>query len=320
MSCIIFNCSKCVYQTNKKFNLNRHITSKHKEDYNINDIINTNDINDNKCDKCNKILSSKRNLNNHLLNCNGVSNPLECHICHKILANRGSKSSHLKICKNKPIELINIEEPSINQIIMTINYKCSKCSFQSNKRIDIYNHINLVHRENIRIKNNDENNEYIYLLQEREFIKTKEPIYKIGKTKQENLKRIKSYPNGSKLLFYNDCIDCDNIEKVILNKFKEHFIHKKIIKYIEYKYFNEEFPENRNIKYENNNCLIRENGKWKMKDLNNIIDDLIDKNKLIIIYNNFIEYTDEDNEKEIIDNYKYITNELKVLIKSSKSI
>jgi hypothetical protein len=37
-------------------------------------------------------------------------------------------------------------------------------------------------------------------------------------------------------------------------------------------------------------------------------------------YNNFIEYTEEDNEKEIIDNYKYITNELKVLIKSSKSI
>lgn len=158
MSCIIFNCSKCVYQTNKKFNLNRHITSKHKENYNIN----TNDTNDNKCDKCNKILSSKQYLNNHLLNCNGVSNPLECHICHKILANRGSKSSHLKICKNKPIELINIEEPSINQIIMTINYNCSKCSFQSNKRIDIYNHINLVHRENIRIKNNDENNEYIY--------------------------------------------------------------------------------------------------------------------------------------------------------------
>ena len=34
-------------------------------------------------------------------------------------------------------------------------------------------------------------------------------------------------------------------------------------------------------KYENNNCLIRENGKWKMKDLNNIIDDLIEKNKII---------------------------------------
>jgi len=33
---------------------------------------------------------------------------------------------------------------------------------------------------------------YIYLLQEREFIKTKENIYKLGKTKQENLKRIKT--------------------------------------------------------------------------------------------------------------------------------
>ena len=46
----------------------------------------------------------------------------------------------------------------------------------------------------------DNNNEFIYLIKEREFIKTKEPIYKIGKTKQENLQRIKSYPNGSILL------------------------------------------------------------------------------------------------------------------------
>jgi hypothetical protein len=43
----------------------------------------------------------------------------------------------------------------------------------------------------------DNNNEFIYLIKEREFIKTKEPIYKIGKTKQKNLQRIKSYPNGS---------------------------------------------------------------------------------------------------------------------------
>lgn len=33
--------------------------------------------------------------------------------------------------------------------------------------------------------------QYIYLLQEREFIKTNENIYKIGKTKQENCKRFK---------------------------------------------------------------------------------------------------------------------------------
>ena len=167
MSSKIYNCSLCLYNTDIKFNFNRHMVLKHtnNKDKNVDiegkntgiNCTNTgiegkntgikckNTGTDSKCVKCNKILSSKQYLNNHLLNCNGVSNPLECHLCHKILANRGSKSSHLKICKNKPIELIN-------QIIMTINYKCSKCSFQSNKRIDIYNHINIVHRENIRIK------------------------------------------------------------------------------------------------------------------------------------------------------------------------
>ena len=75
----------------------------------------------------------------------------------------------------------------------------------------------------------DNNNEFIYLIKEREFIKTKEPIYKIGKTKQENLQRIKSYPNGSILLLYIITNDCDKKEKEIIQKFKELFIHKKDI-------------------------------------------------------------------------------------------
>ena len=75
----------------------------------------------------------------------------------------------------------------------------------------------------------DNNNEFIYLIKEREFIKTKEHIYKIGKTKQENLQRIKSYPNGSILLLYIITNDCDKKEKLIIQKFKEHFIHKKDI-------------------------------------------------------------------------------------------
>jgi hypothetical protein len=56
-------------------------------------------VNDKQCNKCNKILSSKQNLNKHLLICKGISNQLECHLCHKILSDRSSKSKHLKICK-----------------------------------------------------------------------------------------------------------------------------------------------------------------------------------------------------------------------------
>ena len=61
--------------------------------------------------------------------------------------------------------------------------------------------------------------QYIYLLQEREFIKCKENIYKIGKTKQEKFKRFNQYPNGSILLLYIICNDCDSNEKQIINLF-----------------------------------------------------------------------------------------------------
>ena len=52
---------------------------------------------------------------------------------------------------------------------------------------------------------------YIYLLQEREFVNTKEKIYKIGMTAQKNLARFKQYPNGSVLLFQMICNDCKKI-------------------------------------------------------------------------------------------------------------
>jgi len=435
MSSIIFNCEFCKYQTNKKYNLNRHITTKHKEEEikeeeikeedieeeikeeDIEEEIKEEDIEEEiyNCDKCDKNYKTKKYFNNHQKICNGL-NVLSCSKCMFIFTSRQAKSNHIK--KNNCIakSIINIKQQHI-----TINNN----------------------------ENDNNNKEFIYLLQEREFIKTREPIYKIGKTKQEKLKRIKSYPNGSELLFYIICNNCDEIEKTIINKFKIHFnhkkefgneyfmgdynlmidiiyniirttdnediennnkindnrcskcnkilsskrnlirhqskcnglnilscpkcmssftstsnksrhikknncqfksiirniimkddyinnygneridyledfinkdnikdlpIHKKLIKYIEYKNFNDEFPENRNIKYENNNCLIKEEGKWKSKDLNNLIIDIIEKNKFIV-YNNYIEYIDE---KDIDD--KYIKNELKVLIKSSKSI
>ncbi len=71
--------------------------------------------NENQCSKCNKILSSKRYLEKHLLICKGVLNPLECHYCHKILCDSSSKSKHLKICKDKLIE--NKDK-----------HQCSKCN------------------------------------------------------------------------------------------------------------------------------------------------------------------------------------------------
>ena len=144
MSSKKYNCSQCLYKTDKKYNFNRHMVLKHKisdcrnttsDSSNIiNDCRNTvndssniinycrntendssniindcrNTANDKECIKCGKILSSKYYLQKHLIICKGVSNPLECHLCHKILANSGSKSHHLKICPgNKSLVVYN---------------------------------------------------------------------------------------------------------------------------------------------------------------------------------------------------------------------
>ncbi len=70
---------------------------------------------------------------------------------------------------------------------------------------------------------------YIYLLQEREFIKTKENIYKVGMTKKENHERFNQYPKGSVLLFQMICNDCKNVERHVVKKFKETFKQRKDI-------------------------------------------------------------------------------------------
>ena len=57
---------------------------------------------------------------------------------------------------------------------------------------------------------------YIYLILEREFIKTNENIYKIGRSNQNNDKRIKQYPNNSKLILQTICSDCHFSENKII--------------------------------------------------------------------------------------------------------
>jgi hypothetical protein len=68
---------------------------------------------------------------------------------------------------------------------------------------------------------------YIYLLKEREFIKTNEDIYKIGRTKKPNHQRFNQYPMGSILLFQMICDDCHHMEQHLIKLFKENFVLRK---------------------------------------------------------------------------------------------
>ena len=75
--------------------------------------------------------------------------------------------------------------------------------------------------EAVTKENNDKfKTSFIYLIIEREYIKNKEDIFKVGKTTQKRLKRFDKYTPGSILLSYNRCTDCHTSEKEIITLFK----------------------------------------------------------------------------------------------------
>jgi hypothetical protein len=116
--------------------------------------------------------------------------------------------------------------------------------------------------------------EYIYLLQEREFVKTNENIFKIGKTKQENNKRFLQYPKGSILLLQSSCIDCDALEKKIIKLFKEKYFHRKDIgnEYFEGFHLLMLIDINENIKEEINKSIENKLDNISEKSSNDFVD------------------------------------------------
>ena len=71
--------------------------------------------------------------------------------------------------------------------------------------------------------------EYVYLLQTREFLNSKEPVYKIGRSKQDNYARFSQYGLGSVLLFQSSCYDSIKLEKEIIDLFNQKYERIKIL-------------------------------------------------------------------------------------------
>ena len=71
--------------------------------------------------------------------------------------------------------------------------------------------------------------ESVYLLIEREFLKSECPIYKIGRSSQENDNRIKQYPKGSQLICFIKVVDSKFMENEMMHLFKHKYIQRKDI-------------------------------------------------------------------------------------------
>ncbi len=111
---------------------------------------------------------------------------------------------------------------------------------------------------------------YIYLLQEREFIKTNENIFKIGMTQKENHTRFNQYPKGSILLFQIICQNCIFVERKIKEEYKNKFIHRKDIGN---EYFEGNVEEMINLMYNTRNKYnIHTDIKSTFKNNNDILN------------------------------------------------
>jgi hypothetical protein len=65
--------------------------------------------------------------------------------------------------------------------------------------------------------------EYVYMIQEREFIKEKRSLYKIGRTTQRPHERFAAYPKGSEEILVMKVRDCKLAERILKDIFSQKF-------------------------------------------------------------------------------------------------
>lgn len=142
-------------------------------------------------------------------------------LCQKQFMNKNNKKEETSNeTNNKTIITKNLQDGSTQNITLIEN----NCEI-----IDIRPEI----KEKQIQKHNKQTNSTgtIYLIQEREFIARKLPIYKIGMTTQEPYKRLNSYPKGSSLCIAYRCNNnyTAQIEKYLIEFFSNKYIHRKDI-------------------------------------------------------------------------------------------
>jgi hypothetical protein len=185
------------------------------------------------CDLCNKRFINKQTLIRHKEKyCKGYNEEIE-----KMIENKESFEKALNdlnttsLIKKNSNDLIEEKNNKIlykNKIIMN---KLTELNEKKNLKVEKNQISEPIYNKNTTIQNEIKKvNGFIYILKEREFIKTNEDIYKIGKTSQKDvIDRIKQYPKNSLLYGYWIISDIDEFEKLLKSSFRIKFKNKKEI-------------------------------------------------------------------------------------------
>ena len=128
----VFRCYFCLYFSDRKYNLQKHINNKHhQESLNYENKINNKNVSrdeqnvslteenvsltENVCYKCNKVYKTKKYLSNHEIKCKGVDE-LTCSKCMISFTTRAAKSRHIKADKCKARSIIHARTPNVQNI------------------------------------------------------------------------------------------------------------------------------------------------------------------------------------------------------------
>jgi hypothetical protein len=179
--------------------------------------------------------------------------------------------------------------------IMDIIYE-----YNNNININDNNIGNINDINNNDINNNDItskkiNKEYVYIIYTREFIRSKENVYKIGKTTTTPINRFNQYARGSLLIFTHPVNNCTFIEKIIIKNFDLKF--KKMLDY-----GNEYYEGDLNLMVNEIINIIREHNNYDSNnyddinnnDINNLFSTL-DQN-YIVFENHIISVIIDNND------------------------
>jgi hypothetical protein len=290
MTFLVGKCPYCCYFTDVKCNLKRHLNSKHSDKCDkINPICEK--INP-KCEKinpkCEKINPECEKVN---LSCDKInSNDFKCSKCNKIYkSNRYLKNHELK-CNR--LDKLTCPRCMLSFSCSQSKYKhikANKCIARSIIHARVPNAQNITNNNTTNNTNNCNNTTN----------NTTNNIINDNKSNCNNNTNIYINNYGNERLDY---LTKERIFKILLSG------HNTIPLYIQDKHFNDEFPENNNIKYSKDcKCLLKEENEWKEKDLNHLSKKLIkDNSKVLLLYynDNKIELQNEISNEEIIDNIK----------------
>ena len=98
------------------------------------------------CSKCNKQLSSKRNLDNHFKICKGTVDILQCHICLEKFNNTTSKYRHIKAGKCIPVK--DEKDMQIEELKQQLEESETKRKEAENKNNTTVNNYNITNNNN----------------------------------------------------------------------------------------------------------------------------------------------------------------------------